>query len=327
MMKILLFHLLSPTLVLAFTNGGADNINEFARIQKSAPQMKRICDMDAYIKNIRTDQVEKIARNLLYNETSCQGGYLTEWDKISQEEFPSIGLPHTVWFPGKSKQIVDESFPRFWAFIKAKYRGTMRIPDLGPVGTEGLDVRAPWNSIKEFKSDPRVAELNRFLQDPNVLKLQAEFAVRRGMESIYSILATNAMDPNKKMSQEDLCQNFKDLISSDQGLLAMVDYANWKGEGIHWHEMTDNRRVRWGLKQALEKMGKPSSAAVVERFAAATSAALKERSSDDPIILNKLAALNSRIDRTYRKGGVSPAQCPIWPSGVRPTTASQGMRF
>ena len=72
-----------------------------------------------------------VARNLLYNETDCKAKWMVEWDK--GEAFPSLGLPHVIWFPAGATKNFDESFPVMWQFLRAKYKaskenGALKIP-------------------------------------------------------------------------------------------------------------------------------------------------------------------------------------------------------
>lgn len=296
----------SPAFAFALVNGGASTQAEYDQIQKLAPKMKAQCPLGDVI-NQRRSELPKVTANLLNNETSCKPGFMMEWDDKAGENFPSIGLPHVVWFPQNAKKVVDESFPRFWNYITKNYHGITRVPQMNVSGA------APWNSKAQFDSDPVVKDINRFLLDPDVLKLEGEFAVQRGLDSVYTVMAANSLDPQAKMSQKDLCTNFKNLIASPQGLMAVVDYVNWKGEGVHYSEKTDRQNVRWGLKQVLEKIG-PVAAGDKKahlKFAEAAEAVLKDRAADDARITKSMRGLLNRIDSTYRKGGIEAGHCAL----------------
>lgn len=303
-MNLIIF--LLATQIQALENGGASDLEEYQKIQSLAPSFQAQCPVDQDLKKFSKAEIARVTANLLNNETGCKAGNMMEWDSKAGEFFPSIGLPHVVGFPVGARKVVDESFPRFWQYLQQNYKGTTRWPDLKLVGES-----VPWKTKKEFETDPVVKDLNRFLLDPDVMELQGQFAVQRATSSIGAILAANSLDPNPRVRTGELCSRFKNLLKTPQGLQAIVDYVNWKGEGIHYSEQTDTKHIRWGLKQVLENIGTVDPKNAHLQFADAASRALAERSSDDSRIKKSMPGLQSRIESTYRKGGINVNQCPL----------------
>jgi hypothetical protein len=316
--------ILIPLNSYALLNGGAQDLAEYQKIVKLAPSMESKCDLKPYL-NPSADQVQNITANLLNNETSCNPKFIMQWDSKAGEDFPSIGLPHVVWFREGQKQVVDESFPRFWKYIKDNYKGTAQIPNLGDPSSPSFT--SPWKTKEEFDASPLKGDIGRFLLDPDVIKLQAQFAMKRGVQSAYLIMAANSLDPNPKISNENICGTFKKLLSSKKGLREIIDYANWKGEGVHYEEATKNQKIRWGLKQVIENMGSVSSPDDAEKkFADASEQALKTRVTDDPGLQKSMPGLMNRIASNYRGDGISAGECKLMPkiSGSASAQAAAG---
>jgi hypothetical protein len=110
----------------ALLNGGAANLEEFRKIEALAPSMKDKCNLESKIADVSPELKDKIGRNLLYNETGCKPTILTHWN--SNENFASVGLPHVIWYSPGIEVKFDESFPRFWNFIRARNNGRYPVP-------------------------------------------------------------------------------------------------------------------------------------------------------------------------------------------------------
>ena len=330
-----------PSVSLALLNGGAGNRQEMQQIEQKVGEVKKLCPLDDLRKSLSPQDAQKIGRNLLYNETSCKPGDLAEWDK--NEAFPSIGVPHVIWFPSGVEKNYDESFPRFWKYLQERNRGSIPIPtSLNRSDIASGSVPALWDSKKKFDEDPQVRDLNRYLTHPTVLGWQTDFSIQRGFDAAYKVLATNTLDAKPKMSTEVMCRHFRKLFSSPGGVMSVVDYANFKGEGIYPSETKGSAKVRWGLKQVIESMDDQELEITTaqrnkilaiqdakekdlygerQKFASATKLALKRRVAADDTISPRLGeqwlkGWGNRIDRTYVGEGISPSQCPLMPGVV-----------
>src|ERR1700722_7173549 len=122
----------------AWLNGGAQTAAELNQITTLAADknFQKQCPITLN-ETPAVDQL--VGRNVLSSETGVDPKMIVEWDE--NEDFPSIGLPHVVWFPPilPADQRVDESFPPFWTFLKVQYNnpninhGTLPFPtDIDP---------------------------------------------------------------------------------------------------------------------------------------------------------------------------------------------------
>ncbi len=197
--------------------------------------------------------LQKIAMNMFKNEAGCKIKALNEWDRT--EPFPSIGIPHTIWYPKKDRRKYVESFPAMWKFLRQKFRespqdSSIEMPrwlDANNVGP------APWASKAEFDADvERVGALTKFLSHPKVVMWQAEFMLARLNNSLAKIVA--AAELQTPTRAQAIKSNLTLLLKSDNGILALVDYVNFKGEGVDPNERSGPENISWGLRQVLEGM-------------------------------------------------------------------------
>jgi hypothetical protein len=116
-------------------------------------------------------------------------------------------------------------------------------------------------------------QLRIFLAD--TIDLQADFLVERLRSALPKIL-----DAAPSADRARIEVQFNRLASSAQGCYALVDYVNFKGEGI-----LDTERYRgrgWGLMQVLMAMSEPQEGAAVTEFADAAGRVLRKRVENSP---------------------------------------------
>lgn len=207
----------------------------------------------------------KIARKIWQNECAGSVKGLVSWNK--GENFPSLGIGHFIWYPHGVQGPFEESFPEFVRF--AKSRGISMPPwAKGP---------APWPDRKAFlASDVRggLAEAMRSWLAGHT-EVQADFIIGRSLAALQRI-RKEAGNP------EDVSCKYYAVASTPQGMYALIDYVNFKGEGIHASERYRGRG--WGLLQVLEEMQPVSSgkSAAVE-FSQAAGRVLSQRVSNSPV--------------------------------------------
>src|SRR5205814_3492253 len=134
----------------------------------------------------------------------------------------------------------DESFPKFVDFA------TNRRAKLPAVATEKNG--CPWSSRAEFNAatqSPAMKELRAFLA--RTVDLQAEFLVNRLRDALPKMLAESG-----SANQARIRQRFDRVASTAMGCYALVDYVNFKGEGVLATERYAGQG--WGLLQVLEGM-------------------------------------------------------------------------
>jgi hypothetical protein len=126
--------------------------------------------------------------------------------------------------------------------------------------------------------------------------LQVDFLIGRMHQALPKMLAAI---PESERAQ--ITKQFQRLASSAQGCYALIDYVNFKGEGVLETERYRGRG--WGLLQALEGMPEGDTAQNAPReFAASAAQVLRERVNNSPPARNERRWLAGWLDRvaTYR---------------------------
>ena len=191
---------------------------------------------------------------------------LTSWN--TGENFASLGIGHFIWYPKGVRGPFDESFPKFVDFAT-------RRTELPPV----LKAResCPWNSRAEFNQaaqTPPMKELRAFLA--RTIDLQAEFLVKRLQQALPKMLAESGAANGAQVQQR-----FESVASSAMGCYALVDYVNFKGEGVLATERYAGQG--WGLLQVLQGMNQETRGReAVKSFAESAKTVLKNRVRNSP---------------------------------------------
>ena len=209
----------------------------------------------------------RIGNKVWQNECGGSVAGLTSWNE--GENFASLGIGHFIWYPKGVHGPFEESFPKLVSFISARGAKLPRIL----LGVSEL--HCPWSSRAEFlraqqTSDMR--ELRRFLAD--TVDVQAEFLVARLQGALPKMLAEAA--PSQREIVE---QNFNRVARTAAGCYALVDYVNFKGEGVLPSERYKDEG--WGLLQVLSEM-RPTAPEPVNEFSRAASAVLRRRVANSP---------------------------------------------
>lgn len=209
---------------------------------------------------------QKIGRKIWQNECAGTVAGLTTWNE--GEEFPSLGIGHFIWYPAGFDGPYEESWPRFVPF--ARQRG-YRLPNVA------RRRHAPWPNRATFQAafhQPDMIALRRWLADH--VAVQTDFIIARSQAALPRMLA---VAPNG--ARERIRRNYQKVASSPNGMYALIDYVNFKGEGIKPSERY--RGEGWGLLQVLENMRDVSAGqpAAVE-FSATAKRMLDRRLANAP---------------------------------------------
>src|SRR5207244_12857315 len=124
----------------------------------------------------------------------------------------------------------------------------------------GVEQTCPVDSRAEFFLAQHTVEMNQlrqFLVD--TIDLQAEFLIARLEGALPKTLAEAA-----PADRANIQQQFERLARTPQGCFALVDYVNFKGEGVLHTERYQGQG--WGLLQVLEAMHGTSDAGAVDEF-------------------------------------------------------------
>jgi hypothetical protein len=236
-------------------------------------------------------EVLEIGKKIWRNECNGTVAGLTSWNE--GEKFASLGIGHFIWYPKGQRGPFEESFPKLVSFI-AK-RGA-KLPGLLLGAGEHP---CPWNSRAEFlqaQNTPEMKQLRQFLVD--TVDLQAEFLISRLQNALPKMLAEAASSDRANVQQQ-----FERLASTPQGCYALVDYVNFKGEGVLHTERYQGQG--WGLLQVLENMhGTSPDAAAVDEFARSAKATLTRRVQNAPAERHESRWLSGWLQRvnSYTRG-------------------------
>lgn len=214
---------------------------------------------------ISKDEASAIGRKIWLNECGGSIGGLVSWN--AGEEFASLGIGHFIWYPNGIKGPFKESFPPLLQYLRGQ--GVELPPWLTP------QTSCPWSSRAEFfqkSNEPCISELRNLLR--STTSLQAEFIIARLRDAESQIVAC-ASPANKMHVQE----NFGRMWSSGaRGKFALIDYVNFKGEGIL--ESERYKGEGWGLLQVLDGMSSDGNA--VDGFVQSARRVLTRRVRNSP---------------------------------------------
>lgn len=188
--------------------------------------------------NLSDEQVSELGLLIWKNEGQNKLQHLTVWNK--GENFPSLGLGHFIWYPENEKGPFKEQFPALLDFFKTN---NIVLPDW-------LDHAqlAPWKSRQQFYQEfdqKKLVDLRVFLSKH--LDIQVKFIILRLENAIPKILASSS-----SLERQKIQINLQRLTATSAGLFTLLDYINFKGEGISEKERYQGQG--WGLKQVLLTM-------------------------------------------------------------------------
>jgi hypothetical protein len=217
--------------------------------------------------NLSPAETRRIGKRVWQNECNGTLAGLTSWNE--GENFASLGIGHFIWYPKGARGPFDESFPKFVSFAAAR---NVTLPEFLQAKGD-----CPWNSRAEFNQasqTARMKDLRQFLA--GTVDLQAEFLVQRLQQALPKMLA-EANSSNRTQVQ----QRFDRVAGSAMGCYALVDYVNFKGEGVLATERYAGEG--WGLLQVLEGMSQESAGReAVKSFAESARKVLTRRVRNSP---------------------------------------------
>ncbi len=209
----------------------------------------------------------RIGKKIWQNESNGTVAGLTAWN--AGENFASLGIGHFIWYPQGVHGPFEESFPKFLAFARERRAA---IP-----AWLNQSLACPWNSRAEFSSaqnSTQMRELRQFLS--RTIDVQAQFMVARLQQSLAKML-----DEAAPADRANIERQFDRVASTPHGCYALVDYVNFKGEGVLHTERY--RGEGWGLLQVLEQMhGTENGTSATREFSNSAAAMLRRRVQNSP---------------------------------------------
>lgn len=232
--------------------------------------------------NLSPAETRRIGNKIWQNECGGTVAGLTSWN--AGENFASLGIGHFIWYPKGVTGPFDESFPKFVDF--ASSRGT-KLPAVAAAKSG-----CPWSTRAEFtaaaQSEP-MKELRAFLA--RTIDLQAEFLVHRLREALPKMLAEGGAANHAQIQER-----FDRVAGTANGCYALVDYVNFKGEGVLATERYAGQG--WGLLQVLEGMKTEASGReAVKSFAESAKTVLRNRVRNSPPARNEARWLPGWLKR------------------------------
>lgn len=209
---------------------------------------------------LSASQKRKIGQKIWQNESAGKVSGLTAWNE--GEAFPSLGIGHFIWYPKGTSGPYTESWPSFVNF--ARQQGSNPPPI-------ALNNGAPWPSRSAFRSAFNSSEMTglRNWLAANV-PLQTDFIIAKSRASLPKILQAAGPDAARVRA------NYERTATSASGQYALIDYVNFKGEGINPSERYNGKG--WGLLQVLQEMqGTNTGQAAAQEFSRAAKAVMARR--------------------------------------------------
>lgn len=215
--------------------------------------------------NLSESEATAIGNKIWRNECGGRIAGLTSWN--AGEDFPSLGIGHFIWYPKNAHDKFEESFPHLIAFLQSN---GVNLPSWLKA-----DMRCPWNSRQEFLSDANgkeMTELRTMLtrtvpQQTKFIVLRLEGALPKVLENV------------PEASRAAIRSRFNRMMASGSaGKFALIDYVNFKGEGINPGERYNGHG--WGLLQVLEGMSDQGDA--VRSFSKSADSVLTLRVQNSP---------------------------------------------
>lgn len=211
-------------------------------------------------------QLEWVGQQIFQNECAGKESCLVHWNK--GEAFPSLGIGHFIWYPREIDARFVESFPALVDFMRHR---SVALPDW----LEKLDpLDAPWPDRDAFLAEQeshQARSLRRFLAGEKAAQVAFMFA--RAQASLVRIVEA-VPDPER----EAIRQRIAALSATAGGTYALIDYVNFKGEGLSPREAYQGQG--WGLLQVLQMMPKTDGTCALQQFRQAAAKVLTQRAEN-----------------------------------------------
>lgn len=203
----------------------------------------------------------KVARKIWQNESAGKVSGLTAWNE--GENFPSLGIGHFIWYPKGVQGPFTESFPQFIQYAVSKGYQPPAV---------AMNKDCPWVSRTQFKSifnTRELVDLRNWLASN--LTVQADFIIGKSKASLSKMLAAAPAN-----DRDRVLNNYNKVATTSNGTYALIDYVNFKGEGINPKERYNGHG--WGLLQVLQGMGEAAGGqASAAEFSRSAKRALDRR--------------------------------------------------
>ena len=233
---------LSSLLLLVFSLGACSIIGQ--KIPEAEPLDPSIPSADTGSSGLPSgpsaEELRITGDKIFKNETGGQIEKTVHWNV--GEDFAAMGIAHFTWYPPGRATRYGNTFPGV-----LKYMTQRGAPP--PAWIQFAAVRgAPWFSREELfrvKHTPQIKQLEQYLY--RTRGLQAEFIVERAKRALPRLVSKAPAHLKGKVAK-----NINDLANTPGGWYALIDYVNFKGEGLN--RTGGYNGQNWGILQVLENM-------------------------------------------------------------------------
>ncbi len=216
--------------------------------------------------SIPKEQAQKIGMKIWSNECAKSINGLCTWNE--GENFASMGIGHFIWYHKDSEAPYEEQFPKLLAFFE---ENDVKLPSWLMKSKT-----CPWSNRKVFLQDTqreKITELRTLLV--STIDLQVVFMSQRLENALPKILESTSDEKESHIRTQ-----FYRVADSPNGLYALLDYINFKGEGSSSTERYKGEG--WGLLQILEQMPNDPKDNTMKDFVTSAKAVLMRRVTNAP---------------------------------------------
>lgn len=241
--------------------------------QVKAPYRQGVTQQQVKRPQVARDEISElyaIGDQIFKNETGGRIDQLVHWNH--REDFASMGIGHFTWYPAGRRARFGNTFPGLLDYLQ---KNGVNLPGwVLRARFEG----APWRTREQLmraKSTPEVKQFSQLLY--NTRHLQAKYIMDRAMRAMPKLVKKTP--PHLRGA---VANNLNAVANSRGGRYVLVDYINFKGEGLN--RTGGYKGQNWGLLQVLEEMRpvRPGQQALNE-FADASMRVLERRvKNSDP---------------------------------------------
>lgn len=282
-----------PQQPLAYYDPNGQQDYDYQQVAFTAPmppmQSHQPVELGNGMPALQWSELRKIGEQIFQNESGGNVSNLVHWN--DGENFASMGIGHFTWYPAGRSARFGNTFPQLLDHLE---RNGVRLPEWV---RQARHTGAPWRTK---------AELQRAKNAGQVQDLQNILFQTRELQAQYIVDRTRLAMPKLVKASPDhlrplVAQNLNAIANTPGGWYAIIDYVNFKGEGLNRNG--GYRGQNWGLLQVLESMrpAQPGQDAL-HAFADAAMQVLNRRVQNAPSGSGEerwLAGWSRRVN-TYR---------------------------
>jgi len=192
------------------------------------------------IASLSDSEIRAIGDKIFRNESGGDIDKLVHWNV--GENFASMGIGHFTWYPAGRRNRYGNTFPGLLDHLQSN---GVRLPVWVQ---KARYTGAPWRTKGELnraKRSAQVQELQNLLYQTRYI--QASYIFDRAKRAMPRLVKATP-----RHLQAHVAQNLNAVANTRGGWYALIDYVNFKGEGLN--RKGGYRGQNWGLLQVLENM-------------------------------------------------------------------------